>query len=577
MTVSTIQRSYPDSVNVGGNRGMRIPAGAETDRPNPIEDSTLRGNTTSGELDYFINGQWFSLQVAGVVSGTRSSDFTASAKTTYPVNTTDGSVTVLLPTNAPVGSSVTLMDINSTWSINPLILSGNGNNIESSSANKTLTTKGDVVSYTWTGSAVGWVQTQGFKDAPVSAPVTIASANATIQSGISYLLDMGAVSSMNLTFPQNPVIGSSVELTVLYPDAANADTVPLALLQAASNEYIETADADYLVEAPFYSMEFIYTGDVTVGWKIIDRSLISAQLNRKTFTTGDVSSYITDGRYEIVGATSNYTNVADTVANMVYGILDVTRRSQVCLQELTIAAATSNNVQPNKYWRIGRVLNDVVTFHMDWVRANIVEDQSGNLRQAPANLYESPEGLTYNINPSVGTPDHAINDQYIVNVMGRRIADANYSTASPDVFIEATNTRTKVRWHGFLRAGTFGGWRKEGTFIYHVAEGQTLEAFNHSSDVIIIVESEGDQSIHMNAGDTIDDPNHVRVGDRVSIRNLKEDTGVTTLVSDIDVIAIDGTNLGVGPHTLTGPGVLEMVATTVGNDLKFKCLIGVKQ
>ena len=86
----------------------------------------------------------------------QSAGFTAAANSSYFVDTTSAAVTATLPASPVLGDSVTISDLVNNFGTNNCILNRNGNLIEGSASNLTLSTDGQTTRLVYSGATYGW-------------------------------------------------------------------------------------------------------------------------------------------------------------------------------------------------------------------------------------------------------------------------------------------------------------------------------------------------------------------------------------------------------------------------------------
>jgi hypothetical protein len=94
----------------------------------------------------------------------QTTGFTAVKGNLYPCNTTSAAFTVTLPASASVGDQIGIVDYAGTSDTNFITINPNGNKIESSTANFTLTNKRSGVILTFIDSTQGWLATSGINE-----------------------------------------------------------------------------------------------------------------------------------------------------------------------------------------------------------------------------------------------------------------------------------------------------------------------------------------------------------------------------------------------------------------------------
>ena len=89
----------------------------------------------------------------------KTASFTAVSGNGYFVNTTSGAITVTLPAGS-AGDIISLADYAATWDTNNVTITPNGTDkIGSQNQNATLSTKGQSVTFVFTDSTQGWINT----------------------------------------------------------------------------------------------------------------------------------------------------------------------------------------------------------------------------------------------------------------------------------------------------------------------------------------------------------------------------------------------------------------------------------
>jgi hypothetical protein len=122
------------------------------------------------------NGQVLSTNGSGVLSfitpssgiawqsSVKTSGFTAVAGEGYFCNTTSSGFTVTLPATPTAGQQIALVDYAGTFDTNALVISPNGNKIESGTANLTLTGEREGATLVYIDSTQGWLATSGINE-----------------------------------------------------------------------------------------------------------------------------------------------------------------------------------------------------------------------------------------------------------------------------------------------------------------------------------------------------------------------------------------------------------------------------
>ena len=88
--------------------------------------------------------------------GVQTGNFTAVAGRGYFVNTTNNTITVTLPSSPSFGDTIIISDYATTFATNNVTIDPNGNKIEESTNNGTLTTNDQTHTLVYTDSTQGW-------------------------------------------------------------------------------------------------------------------------------------------------------------------------------------------------------------------------------------------------------------------------------------------------------------------------------------------------------------------------------------------------------------------------------------
>ena len=107
---------------------------------------------------------WQSVQTTG---------FTASVGNGYPCNTTSAAFTVTLPASPSAGNIITLTDYAGKWATNNLTVNPNGNKLNGSTTNGTLSTNRQSISLVYVDATQGWIAYSGFLDSLPAQPYNI--------------------------------------------------------------------------------------------------------------------------------------------------------------------------------------------------------------------------------------------------------------------------------------------------------------------------------------------------------------------------------------------------------------------
>ena len=87
----------------------------------------------------------------------QTANFTAVAGNGYPVNTTSGAITVTLPASPTAGQLITITDYAGTANTNAITVNPNGNKIQSSTSNFSITIARQSINFVYIDSTQGWL------------------------------------------------------------------------------------------------------------------------------------------------------------------------------------------------------------------------------------------------------------------------------------------------------------------------------------------------------------------------------------------------------------------------------------
>jgi hypothetical protein len=90
----------------------------------------------------------------------KTASFTAVSGNGYFINTSSAAITVTLPASPSAGAIVSLSDYTNTWQTNNVTVARNGSKIGGVSANATLSTEGQSVTFVYVDSTEGWKNVQ---------------------------------------------------------------------------------------------------------------------------------------------------------------------------------------------------------------------------------------------------------------------------------------------------------------------------------------------------------------------------------------------------------------------------------
>jgi hypothetical protein len=148
-----------------------------TDALQNLNTSNIISQTNSTTLTLGYSGQTISIPAGatltnnGTASGfgltwqsVQTTGFTAVKGNAYPCNTTSAGFTVTLPATPAAGDQVQLVDYAGTFDTNALIISPNGNKLESGTSNLQLSGEREGITLTYIDSTQGWICSSGINE-----------------------------------------------------------------------------------------------------------------------------------------------------------------------------------------------------------------------------------------------------------------------------------------------------------------------------------------------------------------------------------------------------------------------------
>jgi hypothetical protein len=142
-----------------------VPVGSTAQRPSVIP-GYIRFNTDLNTLETANNTAWANVGSGSASSGgsggvswqpVQNTNFIAVVDNGYAVNTALANVTVTLPASPTVGSLLTFIDYNESFSSNNLILFSNGNKIQGNTSNVRFNTNGQAINLVYVDATKGWI------------------------------------------------------------------------------------------------------------------------------------------------------------------------------------------------------------------------------------------------------------------------------------------------------------------------------------------------------------------------------------------------------------------------------------
>lgn len=133
------------------------PTGTTGERPtgSDLKTGGLRYNSDLITWEGYNGSTWTGLG-GGNPWQTTSSSITVAANDRYFVDTSGGAVTITLPASPQVGDQIRLLDLASTFDTNNLTIARNGEKINNSSEDLTVSTEDSALGLVYTGSTYGW-------------------------------------------------------------------------------------------------------------------------------------------------------------------------------------------------------------------------------------------------------------------------------------------------------------------------------------------------------------------------------------------------------------------------------------
>jgi len=154
-----------DFASANGTGAILIPIGNTAQRP-AASAGYIRYNTTLNTLESANGSAWANVGSGSATSSggggvswqaVQNNSFIAVAGNGYAVNTAIANVTVTLPSSPTIGSLLTFVDYNQSFSSNNLILYPNGNKIQGNTSNVTISTNGQAVNLVYVDATKGWL------------------------------------------------------------------------------------------------------------------------------------------------------------------------------------------------------------------------------------------------------------------------------------------------------------------------------------------------------------------------------------------------------------------------------------
>ena len=193
--------------------GLKVAAGATTTATFTLPSA----DGTSGQFLKTNGSGVLSFGAASAITwqSVQTTNFTAVAGNSYPVNTTSAGITVTLPVSASTGDTIQIVDYAGTAATNNIVLNPNGLKINSGTINKALNTAREAVTITYIDSTQGWLLTS---DAQITLPNQAYSIDFLVVAGAGggggYYAGGGGGAGGYRTSTQPVPIGTVITVTV---------------------------------------------------------------------------------------------------------------------------------------------------------------------------------------------------------------------------------------------------------------------------------------------------------------------------------------------------------------------------
>ena len=135
-----------------------VPSGTTADRPGSPANGYIRYNTTIGAFEGYVNGAWSGLGGGNpwVTKTNADSPYNSLNNDRIFVDTSAGTVAVILPSSPNVGDNVRFMDLSGTFATNNLTVNRNSENIMGLAQDLTVDEDNSGFQLVYTGATQGW-------------------------------------------------------------------------------------------------------------------------------------------------------------------------------------------------------------------------------------------------------------------------------------------------------------------------------------------------------------------------------------------------------------------------------------
>ena len=141
-----------------GEHYQLIPSGTTAERPSTPANGYIRYNTTIGAFEGYVNGAWSGLGGGNpwVTKTNGDSPYNSLNNDRIFVDTSSGTVAVILPSSPNVGDNVRFMDLSGTFATNNLTVNRNSENIMGLAQDLTIDEDNSGFQLIYTGATQGW-------------------------------------------------------------------------------------------------------------------------------------------------------------------------------------------------------------------------------------------------------------------------------------------------------------------------------------------------------------------------------------------------------------------------------------
>ena len=141
-----------------------------------VSVSLLGGGTANANTYLRGDGTWSTVSSSGgglILQSVQTVNFTAVAGRSYPVNTSNGAITVTLPESPNPGEQIILFDYSGNASSNNISINPNGNKIQGISNSALLINDSQSITLIYVNTTKGWIQINSANSTDIFLPITI--------------------------------------------------------------------------------------------------------------------------------------------------------------------------------------------------------------------------------------------------------------------------------------------------------------------------------------------------------------------------------------------------------------------